>query len=142
MIPALVGIKKFLELVPREVWYALAFAFAVWWAYDWAYDRGYDARDVECKEAELQARVNAEVKASKDQVASDKAATSLAGGVLDSIPPIEGATNESSDRVRIVYRTLPAASNCTRPDGVRVELEGARSRANAAARQLQRGPGE
>lgn len=136
-------ILAFLKLVPREVWYAIGLIAAVWFAYDWAYDRGYDARDVECKEAELQARIDVEVKAGKDEVAADGAATNLAGGVLDSIPPIEGATNESSDRVRIVYRTLPAAAaDCTRPDGVRIELEGARSRANAAARQLQRRPGE
>jgi hypothetical protein len=49
--------RAFLAKIPREVWYALAAALALWLAYDWAYDRGAAAERVtwEAEAARLRA---------------------------------------------------------------------------------------
>lgn len=123
---------------------ALVLAAAVWWAYDAvtdaAYDRGYAARALECREAAADAAADAEAIRRWNDITAAAATTELQAGLAETLPAIEESAHAATERIRIEYRDRPAAG-CARPDGVRVELEAARERANAAARGLRSGAG-
>lgn len=65
---ALTVAGKWLKMVPREVWYALAAAALLWWIDHRAYDRGYQARTAEY---EAEARKAVERARVADQAAGD-----------------------------------------------------------------------
>lgn len=109
---------------------AVAFAGSNWFSYSRGKTNGYN----KCTVEHVAARAASQAVLDKRAKDSADITDALARDIVITMPAIELTTNESADKVRIIYRDHPV--QCIRPDGVQQELDKARQRANAAASEL------
>ena len=94
------------------------------------YTAGYNARVAE----EMTSAAKAKAAADWLDKLGAQATANFHTQLNTDLPQIEGTTNATAERVKIVYRDHPVpAGACVRPAGVVRELEAARTAANSAA---------